>query len=297
MLFQRVAYITPLSCTQVTPQLTGSGTLGPGLFVLPAIWPYNLYSGAGYFDTTSQGLIAMIATDPQSQWGNYNDGGFRIVTKPDGTMDTIPFMQAMAALTSYGSADEGSSLGVLQGVCRIRPVEMRCGLTIQFVSGCAAQVGITTRQVQLINVTSQNFFDDGHVLCEARVNGSYVLFDVANGLSWADKSGALLSLRDVIETGIENCVPVKLCQQKNSGRATYPGTTCWIAPLFMMEFGAFTSEWCDRIYQVPCVPGAGGGTAWGLPDALSGYSANVTGYPGTTGWTVMPWSSWVAANY
>lgn len=298
-LYQRVAYILPDGVVPVLPQATGGGSLGAPLFVTKRAFTYNTYAGPGVFNLNRQGLVALIANDPTPPWGTpYAEGGFRIVTEADGTMDVMTFMESISALCSYGTADEGQTQAQLAALARFRPVEMRCGFTTAFVRGCASGVGIETRQVHMLNVTANNNFDDGHVALEAKVAGEWKLFDVPNDTAWVDDQGELLSLAEVVLERPVN-LEMRALAQSRVGRTITPGATPWVAAVFEMTVGTpqAVKEWSERIFEIPgmAIPG---GILWGVPDHLASYTNQIANYPGTHGtWTTLPWAQWVATYY
>lgn len=299
-LYQRVAYIRPSSVQQVVPKSTGGGSLGAALVITPREFTNNTYAGPGVFALSEQGLVAMVAADPTSPWGGYySSAGYRVVTKADGTMDVMTFMEAMAYLTVFGVRDEALSHSARLDLARMRPLEMRCGPTTAFVRGVASTVGIDTRQVHLLNVTSPNYFDDGHVACEARVGGRYRLFDVPTDAAFADSSGDLLSLAEVVQAGVRNTTVVPLaqtrCAPSDAGLAL-----SWNQVVFEMLFHTpeLSQDWRARVYEVPGMALPSGGICWGLPTHLAAYKSYVENYPGTGGlWTTMPLADWIAAYY
>lgn len=141
------------------------------MFITPRDFTYNTQAGPGVYTLADQGLVALMAVD-----GSFCDSGFRIVTKPDWTMDVQPFMEAMAAICSYGTEDEGLSHNDLL-MAKRRPLELRCGPTCEFVRISAASAGIVARTVYALNVTQPNGFDDAHVMTEARLDGHFALFE------------------------------------------------------------------------------------------------------------------------
>lgn len=300
-LYQRVAYITPEGSEEVLPQASGGGPLGSGLFITKRAFTYNTYAGPGVYNLDRQGLVSLVASDSTPPWGGgaYADGGFRIVTDADGTMDPITFHEAMGALCSYGTADEGLSPAQLMAIARARPVEMRCGLTTAFVRTCADSVGVQTRQVHLLNVTANNGFDDGHVAHEAKFAGRWVYFDLPNDLAWTDCNGELLSLAEVIAERPSTLTLRKLAQPR-VGRSTYPSATAWMAALYEQQFRseATTRAWCERIYEVPGMAMPNGSICWGVQEHLSSYVPRIVNYPGTNGaWATLPFDEWVDRFY
>jgi hypothetical protein len=131
-LYQRVAYLTAGGPIMVNPKVNGGGPLGSSLFITPREWTYNTYAGPGVYGTFDQGLLSLIAYDKQSPWGVYENGGYRIVTKADGTMDPTPFFEAMARIGSYGFQDESLTHSQRVNLAKSRPLEMRCGDTSDF---------------------------------------------------------------------------------------------------------------------------------------------------------------------
>jgi hypothetical protein len=295
-LYQRVARIGPDLVEPIAPVAGPGVALGTGLFVTPRTFNYNTYEGPGAFQIATQGLHALLAHDASPPWVTpYADGGHRIVTKADGTMDALPFFQAMAALTIYGAADEGLTHNQRTTTARSRPLVMRCGPVTEFVMTCAAAVGIQTRRVHMLNVTANNNFDDGHVACEAMIGGKWRLFDVPCDTAFAGPDGELLSLAEVIAAGVARCTPVKLAESECG-----PTGPAWVRPFWMMQFGnaAARAAWLARIYEVPGIGLPNGGIAWGVPAALGNYAPSISGYPGTGGlWTTTPWAQWLAERY
>jgi hypothetical protein len=212
-------------------------------------------------------------------------------------MDPLVFMQAMAALCSFGTEDEALTQAQLVNQAKYRPVELRCGFASAFVRGCAAGVGIETRQVHALNVTANNYFDDGHVLVEAKVDGAWKLFDVANDIAWA-KDGEMLSFGEVVAEGVATCDPVVLAQPR-VGRASASAPTSWLSAFYEMNLRTpeAMQAWCERIYEVPGMM-VGNGIVWGVPDHLASYATQISNYPGTNGtWTALPWAQWIATYY
>jgi len=301
-LYQKMIYILPEDSVEIMPGPPLAWPIPPfgtNLFKLPTTFMYNTYGGAGSYAALAQGLVGMMAADANSPWGNYSNAGYRIFTKPDGTMDVLPFMEAMSALSVYGEADEGKTQAQLLEIAKTRPIETRCGFNTAFVRGCAPTVGITTRQVHLMNVTSPNYFADGHVLLEAKEDGKWKVFDTPNKLAFEDASGELLSLADVIQAGVENCTRRKLSQPR-VGRTEYTRNPNWINVFFEAHFrnDALTLDWLMRVYQVPGMAMPGGGIEWGLSPALIGYKSFIENYPGTNGyWTAIPLADWIDKHY
>lgn len=298
-LYQKVAYITANDAINLPPgPAITPPTFGNNLFKLPGKFMYNTYGGAGSYDAQAQGLLAIMAADANSPWGNYTNAGYRIITKPDGTMDVMPFMEAMSSLSVYGEFDEGKTQAQLLEVAKARPIETRCGFNTMFVRGCAPSVGIQTRQVHLMNVTAPNYFDDGHVLCEAKVGGEWKVFDTPNKAAFED-AGCLLSLADVIELGVDNCDWRRLAQPR-SGRSDYTRNPNWIQVFYEMQFRNEdrARDWMRRVYQVPGMAQANGGIEWGLLPGLMQYESFIESYPGTGGlWSAIPFEDWVAKYY
>ncbi len=297
-LYQRVAYLTPDGVSHVQPTASTTGSWAGDLFKTPRTFNYNTYAGPGTYTLSQQGLVALMAFDGLPPWGGgaYCDAGFGIITKPDGTMDVLPFMQAMAALCSYGVVDEGLSHADRLNTAKLRPLEMRCGHTTGFVRACAPGRSIETRQVHVMNVTAPNYFDDGHVLCEAKVNGAWKVFDVPNDCAWADANGDLLSLADVIKTRPVNASAVMLAKPRVGRNGT--GSTAFVPAMYEMEFGTPQAAlaWCERIYEIPGMATATG-IVWGVPAHLSSYATSIANYPGSSGWTTMPLDQWVSTYY
>lgn len=294
-LTQEVAYIRPDGADFITPQSSGGDPWPSGFVTTPFELTYNTYAGPGVYDCAEQGLLVLYAHDPASPWGMYQNMAYKLVTKADGTMDAQPFFEAMSAICSFGTADEGLSHASRVATAKARPLEMRCGHVTDFARTLASSVGINTRQVHLLNVTSQNFFDDGHVALEAQIGGTWKFFDVPNDLTWHDTQGAQLSLGEIVEAGAANCTQELLAQHR-VGRHNYPDVMGAYYETVLHTHDDVVN-WCERVYEVPGIA-AGNGIVWGLPDALSGYSGAITGYPGTGGtWSVIPLDDWIAAYY
>lgn len=296
-LFQNAVYIRPDDAYPVTPKSTGGGAWPSGFVTPPFEFAYNTYGGPGVFEFTEQGLIAAYAYDGSPPWGGgpYMDGGYRLVTKADGTMDAIPLMEAMAQVCRHGDADEGASHAQRLSTARLRPLEMRCGHVTNFTRQIASSVGVTTRQVHLLNVTDNNYFDDGHVALEAQIGGEWKYFDVTSDIYFKDAQGVHASIADIVSAGVENCSAEMLAPHR-VGRISAPN-------VLGMHFAATLHthqnilEWCKRIYEVPGML-SGNGIVWGLPASLSGYASAITSYPGTNGtWSVMDFDDWVATYY
>lgn len=298
-LYQRVAYITPKGSLDVVPQAAGGGALGAPLFISKRAFTYNTYAGPGVFNLDRPGLVALVANDPTPPWGApYAEGGFRIMTEADGTMDVMTFMESLSALCSYGTADEPLTQAQLTSLARTRPLEMRCGPTAAFVRGCATGVGIETRQVHMLNVSASNGFDDGHVALEAKLQGEWKLFDVPNDTAWVAYDGELLSLAEVVAERPAN-LEMRSLAQPRVGRSISPGSAPWVAAVYEMTLGTPQAirDWCERIYEVPGMAVAGG-IVWGVPDHLASHSQQIATYPGTNGaWTTLPFPQWVARFY
>ena len=297
-LYQRVQYLTPGGAIDVPPQATGGGSLGSTLFITPRAFTYNTYAGPGVYNLDRQGLVALMAFDPAPPWGGgpYSDGGFRVVTKPDGTMDALPFMQAMSWLCSYGSNDEGLTHSARLTTARDRFLEMRCGPVTAFTMACASAVGIETRQMHLLDISDPvgDGLDDGHVICEAKVGGSWRAFDVPNDIAFAGDVGELLSLREVIATGVENCDRVTLAPS-DVGR----DSPTWIQTYYASTLATPADKlaWLSRIYEIPGIA-VGNGIVWGVPEHLASYAGAIAAYPGSNGtWTTLPWAQWTSQFY
>lgn len=296
-LFQRVGRIAPGSLSLIAPQSTGGGSLGSTLFITPRTFTYNTYAGPGIFNLADEGLYGVLAYDPAygTPPGVYADGGYRIVTKSDGTMPLLPFMEAMAAICIYGNTDNGLSVSSMQGIAKSRKLEMQCGDTINFVLGCAAQVGITARMVRLLTADTPNNADDGHVLCEAQdVNGYWVLFDVAGDCCFQDGSGNFLSLAEVIDAGVANCTLVPLAES-SAGNAPYSSSR--MAARVYYEIALATPEkraaWRDRIYQIPAIDNASGVPVAFMPPGTESRQSWVQ----SLGYSVVTRSAFDAAFY
>lgn len=297
-LYQRVAYLTPNGVSHVQPIPSANGSFAGDLFKTPRTFNYNTYAGPGTYTLSQQGLVAIMAYDATPPWagGAYCDSGFGIITKPDGTMDVLPFMQAMAAICSYGVVDEPLNHADRLNVAKTRPLEMRCGEVTNFVRGCAPGRGIETRQVHLLNVTSPNYFDDGHVLLEAKVNGAWKVFDVPNDCAWSDADGDLLSLADVINLRPVNATQVMLANPRVGRNGT--GATAWVPAFYEMTYRTPSGavDWSERVYEIPGMR-TSSGIVWGVPAHLSSYASSIANYPGSSGWTTLPLDQWVLTYY
>ena len=214
-------------------------------------------------------------------------------------MDVIPFMEAMASMAAYGVADEGKTNSQLLELIKSRPVEMRCGFTTIFNRYCASLVGINTRQVHMLNVTQPNYYDDGHVFLDATMGGENIAFDIPNDFAWLHPTtGDFLSVPEIIELGIENCVP-RLLAPHRVGRSEYSVFPNTQGVFYEVSYRteSMLLDWCKRIYEVPGM-GVSGGIVWGLPACLWSYKSYIETYPGTGGtWTVMPFDDWKALYY
>lgn len=295
-LYQRVQYLDVAGSVDVPAQSSGGGPLGSGLFITPRTFTYNTYAGPGVFNLDRQGLMSLMAFDPTPPWGvPYADGGFRVVTKPDGTMDVLPFMRAMSWLCSYGSSDEGLTHSARLTAARDRFLELRCGPVTAFTMACASSVGIQTRQMHLLDISNPvgDGLDDGHVICEAMVDGAWRAFDVPNDIAFADQAGALLSLKDVITAGVGNCTQVILAPS-DVGR----DSPTWVQTYYAATLAtpADKAKWLSRIYEIPGVA-VGNGIVWGVPGHLASFAPQIANYPGASGWTTLPWAQWVATYY
>jgi hypothetical protein len=297
-LYQKTAYIKPHGIVEV-PHVPGTGTFfAASLFDKPGVRKNNTYDGYGVYPLNDQGVVSMMAADPVSPWGNYTNAGYRVITKADGTMDPIPFMEAMCYLSAFGVRDEGLSQAQLDLIARSRPVEMRCGPTMQFVRNCAAQVGVQVRQVHMLNVTQRNNFDDGHVAGEIKIDNAWALLDVPTDVAFKDAvSGDWLSMAEVFATGLDAVETVSLAETR-CGAADYNLNPNWNQVFFEMKFRtqALAHEWRKRIYEVPGMFNPlTQGITWGLKPELWSYKAEVEAYSPL--WTVIPFDEWVADYY
>lgn len=295
-LYQQAGY---LGEPPIAPQSSGGGALGAALFITPRVFTYNTYAGPGMFNLNREGLVSFMAYDgaygAPFPGGVYKDGGFRVVTRPDGTMSADAFMAAMAAICVYGTRDEGVGLATQQASAKIRKLEMRCEPTIDFVKGCAALVSVTVRKVRLLTAGQPTNFDDGHSLCEARdASGAWKLYDVAGDCAWADSNGNRLSLRDVIDAGVANCAPVVLAPSE-CGNADYAASVIPFRVLYDQLFARQerVAAWRQRIYQIPAIDDAAGVPVAFMPPGTEGRQVWVQ----SLGYQVATRSAWNATFY
>lgn len=286
-LYQKVYYIDQASSNEVSDAASGGGGLGSGLLVSSRVFRYNTYDGHGDYDLNQQGLISFVAADPTSPYGDYKDGGFRIVTKADGTMDALPFAKAVSAVCSYGTSDEGLSQASLETIAKARFVELRCGPTIDFTRSLASQVGLTSRIVRMLTADTPNDFDDGHVAMEIHDGTKWIMFDIANDLVWKDGSGNYLSQAEIFEAGIANCTPELLAEPRLGTRASG-----WIMAFHEQQFLSKDTviDWCGRIYQIPGIDHADGKTYWYTPSGTESRSPWIEGL--SSDWEVVSKSTW-----
>lgn len=297
-LFQRTAYIKPHGIVEV-PHVPGVGTyFSASLFNPPGVRKNNTYDGYGVYPLNDQGVVSVMAFDQTPPWGTpYTNAGYRVITKADGTMDPIPFMEAMSYLTVFGVRDEGLSQAQLDLIARSRPVEMRCGPTTQFIRNCAAQISVQMRQVHMLNVTQRNNFDDGHVAGEIKINNAWALWDGPGDVAFKDASSNWLSMAEVFSTGLDAVETVSLAETR-CGAADYNLNPNWNQVYFEMKFRtpALAHEWRKRIYEVPGMFNPlTQGIVWGLKPGLWSYKAEVEAYSPL--WNVIPFDEWVAAYY
>jgi hypothetical protein len=240
-----------------------------------------------------EGLVAFLAHGVFNG-SPYSDGGYRIVTKPDGTMSLMKFMEAMAAICIYGTADESFSNQTLMDLAKQRKLELRCGETVDFVHHCAQLVGIETRTARSVTADTPNNADDGHVMIEGKDElGNWVLFDVPGDACFYG-SGDCLSLEGVAQNGIENCLHSPLADYSVNNQMSISGG--WPSRVYWEIFHKSPADaeiWRNRIIQIPILDDENGAGLAYMPPGTESRQGYVEGL----GFQVLSHQDWVQKFY
>jgi len=264
--------------------LAPSATLAlPSTFhVVPGLYVYN---GVGY-DLTALGRY--LFADPVTEV---------IMQRITWDATNIPaYISAFSACHLDGKYDDGTSiplgsadLTAYLNALKTRPVEMHCGYIADLMRTMMSQFApaIPARLVQMTEGIVPTNNDIGHIVFEEKSSGAWRLWDVTNGVYFADSSGNHLNLKDLINLGITNATMVRISEKKTSYDV---GFGLWEE--FWGQTDANVRAWCNRIYQIPAVKS---GSTWYayVPSALSSRTSYITGL----GFTVQSQATWESTWY
>ncbi|MBF9234679.1 transglutaminase domain-containing protein [Microvirga alba] len=281
-LYQIVRYLSYKQAIPVAGLDQGNPDAGWGttLIIAPGLYTVN---GLTY-DLRRQGLFALMAYDatPPSGPAPYMSAGYQLIADPN-NLDLLAVARGIAEMVQYGYKDEGLAAADWLATARTRKLASRCGpLTENFAKPIFASLGVPHRICRLVTGETPTDFDDGHVLSEVFFNGRWRLFDFPNNLAYTatgyTSTDDLLSLTEVVDRGVLNCVFVPLAEQEI--RAEDP--TSGMPPVgiyggMMLKTEEDTREWLRRVYQIPGIDTSDGKTHWYLPSAYSSRASYITG--------------------
>lgn len=256
------------------------------------------YDYGQYFDCTKEGFYSFWSTN-----GASFDGGALIVYQSD----VMTLMASLARACGYGVSDEGSSIAAQIATARQRALWLRCGPTISFVEYWCQQLGIPYREVHFLTGNTlatpgldptldpyDDNIDVGHELIEVKVNGNWVLVDVATNAAYQDSSGNWLSVSQVIASGVANCMTVALADpdyEQANWSPTYDPTTFANIRLRPQNI----ARWRQGIYQIPGFLDSDGNIYYYVPPGVTNNAAWISSL--ASNYRVLSQTAWLAKYY
>lgn len=160
-------------------------SLSDSLIQLPGLYQYNEF----VYDCSQEGLYRFI--NPGI------DTSQRIVYE-----NNIPsLLSSIAWITAHGTADESLSIENMTRRAKTSKLRLRCGYITTWAMSLLQSVGLRYgydyRVARCLTGETPNGYDDGHVMIEVKVNGSWGLWDLDNNMIFK-KDGVQLNLKELI---------------------------------------------------------------------------------------------------
>lgn len=259
--------------------VVGSGSAMPSGMV----WaPGNYLIDGVYYDCTAPGLYefwneATNVTRKRIVWGT----------------DTHALMSAMSWVTCNGRGEENMAIGTKTFHAMTSHIRALCQRTCEWVKAMLDSPASLNqaRIVRCLTSETPNNLVDGHVLIEVKVNGNWVLYDMAMGNTYGG-----LSLKDAVPLiGVNPSIDIS-DQSLKVSLEPYGGTfdisAWWITQLRTPTKKRAALE---RLLQIPGIQDANGHSYFYIPDGLPDRTAWIQGL--SVNWHVMTKAAWLAKYY
>lgn len=123
-----------------------------------------------------------------------------------------------------------------------------CGDVALLGKRILAEAGIHSRRVATLTKQPFNYFDDGHILLEVRIDGRWIVYDLDNNLQPLDQSGNGVRISDFVamrKRRFRRLTDPATDPQYDLSRSSNPAYTQWVY--------ADLNRWYDRVLGVPLI--------------------------------------------
>lgn len=282
---------------QTVTAYTGAPWFPSSLVVPPGTYGY---AGQGNFVCDKPGLHMMTR---YSGAPANNDSGNRLVWDPAWNSDDDKIEELLSGICQrgiVGTTDENlvpapyTDVSALITKARERPISVRCGYAALFASTILASCGISSRLVQLDTGDTPDSIDDGHIPLEVGIAGKYAFVDVLNDCMYRHPTtGDRLSLAEIIELGVNNCVIDQLAVTDLDKGPGWSSSVPNLSVYYMQRVRGKEPTWRARIFQIPGIRNSVGGIDSYIPEGLEDRTAYLVGI----GRTIMTKAAWLAKYY
>lgn len=236
------------------PQAASGGTFPPAFLWAPGCYTF----GGVNFDMTACGLYLFY--DPIA----------KVYARCAITnADPLQMASVFAAMTAYGSEDDGQALTTYDAIAKTRRVRIACGSTSMWAQKWMTSAGFTARIVRFLTTTPPNNYSDGHVCVEIMYQGKWAMVDMALGRYYTDASGNILSARDFIAAVPTYGFAINpLCLPQSKLDTSPSSTGKFVEPIYNeLSFynDSAIQSWVQRICQCIGIDADDGNTYWELP--------------------------------
>jgi hypothetical protein len=238
---------------------------------------YYTYGGSTY-DCTLEGLYRF--------WHPMVDTQQRIVYQSN--VDAM--LSALAWICSNGRYDE--TMTISQKVTRAMNSKLRvlCGKAVEFSKAITDSFAIQSRVVRAHTAQTPNNYYDGHVMLEAKVGGTWKVFDIANDCHFGG-----LSLRDALPLAAAvQTVPVAA-----DGYSVEPFSAGWFDVTAWQEMTMRTPAQkraeMERVLQIPGIDHTDGLTYFYMPPGTESRQPWLLGL--SSSYRVITQTEWNALFY
>ena len=197
---------------------------------------FYIFNGQGY-DCSAPGLYYFWTGSGAPIYARLVYGG-----------DLYSFVSGVSWHHIHGIQDESLTGQALANAGMGHKWRLRCGYISDLMIWWLPQYGYQVRKVEAQTLEPLNGVDDGHVMFEV-FDGKWKMWDITNGGYFTDASGTHLSLGEIIDVGVANCVRVPIDgDEKRGSDVALIGTQPWCMSTYE-DIGPNLASWYLRIFQ------------------------------------------------
>ena len=160
-----------------------------------------IVKGKTVFNSTTTNFFKRGETENfiKLNFNSENSEAWQIISN-DVANNPLPFLKIFSTFFVHGDADgRKSNSELLDKMSLGQPVSLTCGDIAKIVNSVLKKLGIKSRIVQLTSVSSENGYDDGHIINEiySPIHKKWVAVDMDLKLMFSDSLGTPLSIIEI----------------------------------------------------------------------------------------------------